>query len=88
MAKKKAKAIAKGLPASPGAAVGKIVFHAEHTGHCPAHFPNSFPQLLHTKIESPIFFAIYYCIRGNYSSLLTNSFAYLDMTILRLDIIL
>ncbi|MBN1793305.1 pyruvate, phosphate dikinase [Candidatus Woesearchaeota archaeon] len=29
-AKKKVKAIAKGLPASPGAAVGKIVFHAEH----------------------------------------------------------
>jgi pyruvate, orthophosphate dikinase len=28
-AKKKTKAIAKGLPASPGAAVGKIVFHAE-----------------------------------------------------------
>jgi pyruvate,orthophosphate dikinase len=29
-AKKKAKLLAKGLPASPGAVVGKIVFHAEH----------------------------------------------------------
>jgi len=29
-AKKKAKVLAKGLPASPGAVVGKIVFHAEH----------------------------------------------------------
>ena len=29
-AKKKAKLIAKGLPASPGSVVGKIVFHAEH----------------------------------------------------------